>query len=372
MRLLNTFLGLFFVLSINAQIKNGLYRVKNYKTERYVYVLDNTGSINYSTTSADMGAMELWKDLDRCIDNPASIIQVVNVGNNNYDLQSQGTGVHDIISHYVTIYPYGDGTYQLYASNGSLGKYLSDEETTNVPDGQLGTTNKGEYRRWLPIPMDTESNYFGLRPSLQCGSKFYQTFYADFRIKTLGEGMKAYTVKEIYKHIVAIEEITDEVIPANTPVLIECSSNQAGDNKLELFVRDKSQLGRTNLLKGVYFNNPYRPKSKDARTAYNGNTMRVLGLTENGEIGFVMSSDPYIAANSAYLQVPEGTASELVFMSPEELEKYKLESGIIGVSGVSVAKAVYTLSGLKVAEKVEDLHTLPAGIYIVNGKKVIR
>ena len=85
-----------------------------------------------------------------------------------------------------------------------------------------------------------------------------------------------------------------------------------------------------------------------------------------------MSSDPYIAANSAYLQVPEGTASELVFMSPEELEKYKLESGIIGVSGVSVAKAVYTLSGLKVAEKVEDLHTLPAGIYIVNGKKVIR
>ena len=372
MRFILGFLGVLFSLNVSAQIKDGLYRVKNYKTDRYVYVLDNTGSINYSTTSADMGALELWKDLDRCIDNPASIIRVVNVGDNRYDLQSQGTGVYDMISHYVMIYPYGDGTYQLYASQGSLGKYLSDEETTNVPDGQLGTTNKEEYRRWVPVPMDNETNYFGVRPTLKSGEKYYKTFYADFRFKMLGEGMKAYTIKEIYKHIVAIEEVTDEIIPANTPILLECSSSEARDNKLELYVGDKSKLNRTNLLKGVYFNNPYRPKSKDARTAYNANTMRVLGLTEKGEIGFVTSTEQYVAANSAYLSVPEGTVSELIFMSPEELDKYKLEDGIMDIHAGATSKAVYTLSGLKVAGKADDLNSLPSGVYVVNGKKVIR
>lgn len=359
-------------MNLHAQLENGLYRVKNFKTERYVYVLDNTGSINYSTTSADMGAMELWKDLDRCVDHPGSIIQVVNVAENKYNLKSQGTSVWDIIQHNVMIYPSTGGTYQIYASQGSLGKYLSDEETTDVPDGQMGTTNKGDYRKWVAVPMDNEENYFGVRPILTNGEKYYKTFYADFRFSLLGEGMKAYKVTEVYKHIACIEEITDGVIPAQAPVMLECGSSNCADNKLALSVRDNQSLQGTNLLKGVFFNNPYRPRSKDARTANDPATMRVLGLTKEGKIGFVTSTESYIEANSAYLSVPEGTPAELILMSREELDAYKTTDGIMDIEQKTADKAIYNLSGIKVADSLNELQQLPAGVYVVNGKKVIR
>ena len=48
--------------SIFAQYTgDGYYRVHNKKTSRYIYVLDNTGSINVQTASADMGAIEHHK-----------------------------------------------------------------------------------------------------------------------------------------------------------------------------------------------------------------------------------------------------------------------------------------------------------------------
>ena len=41
---------------------NGYYRVQSAYTKRYAYLTDNKGSYNIPTTSADVGALELFID----------------------------------------------------------------------------------------------------------------------------------------------------------------------------------------------------------------------------------------------------------------------------------------------------------------------
>ena len=83
-------------LSASAVIDgDGYYRVQNYTTGRYIYVLDNKGSLNFQATTAELGAIELWKDHGRTISDPATIIYVKDLDGRgrSFDLQTQGTGV---------------------------------------------------------------------------------------------------------------------------------------------------------------------------------------------------------------------------------------------------------------------------------------
>ena len=321
MRKFLLFFALALCTTLYAQIGNGFYRVHNVGTKRYAYVYDNTGGINISTTSADMGAIQLWKDHNRTISDPASVIYIENQGGTVYNLKSQGTSVHEIIGYYVNIYPKGDA-YQLYASSGGLTKYLADDEEANVPDGQLGTISKGDYRKWIVTPIDTETNYFGVCPNQIVGNKKYKAFFADFGFSFVNQGMKAYYISEIYKHIAVIKEIKENIVAANTPVIIECVSDAANGNKLNLHYTG-GVTPTDNLLKGVYFNNERRPKSPAARTKYDGNTMRILGVTSEGKLGLVTSTEQYLAANESYLVVPTDSPAELTIMTEEELAAYK-------------------------------------------------
>ena len=73
-----------------------------------------------------------------------------------------------------------------------------------------------------------------------------------------------------------------------------------------------------NQLKGVYFNNPDRWKSKDARTAYDPSTMRVLTVKDGKLVYATDNSLDYLPANQSYLKVPAGTAETLTVMTEEE------------------------------------------------------
>ena len=142
-------------------------------------------------------------------------------------------------------------------------------------------------------------------------------------------------------------------------------------NKLNLFINKGNKINN-NMLKGVYFNNERRPKSKDARTKYDANTMRVLGITSDGKLGFIISKEEYLAANEAYLNVPAGSPEEFELMTEEQLAAYKENEQGQSINSVKTdytVKGVFSITGLKVADKVDKL--LPKGIYIVNGKKII-
>ena len=108
-RILLIILFVFPFLFLEAQdIPDGYYRVHNKKTDRYVYVCDNTGKIEYAAVTADMGAIQLWKDHSKTFSDPSSIIYLKKMGSNTsgpyYNLSSQGTSVKEIINYYVYIH----------------------------------------------------------------------------------------------------------------------------------------------------------------------------------------------------------------------------------------------------------------------------
>ena len=129
-------------------IGNGYYRIKNYKTDRYIYVTDNRDHYDKSRDKEDFQAIQLWKDIDRAIPSPASVIYIELIsGNNNsgtFDLKAQGTGVHSLTGYYVGVVRLRNKTYEVSASASGVTKYLNDKEQSSRAQGKKGT--------WKAIP----------------------------------------------------------------------------------------------------------------------------------------------------------------------------------------------------------------------------
>lgn len=311
--------------SLMAQyVGDGYYRVRNKATSRYIYVLDNTGSINVSTTSADMGAIKLHKDTARWHHDPACIIYAHQVSNGKFDLKAQGTGVHDIIGYYVEVYQKSDGSYQVYAE----GKYLCDNETNlRFESSNLGTDRTGDYRCWYVNQVNNTDQYFGVLPTIQLGNKYYKPFYASFPFSLVSSGMKVYYISAVYNNAAIIAEATG-TIPASTPVFIECASPDHWNNRINIGGTATATIS-SNKLRGVYFNNPSRQKSRDARTAYNPVTMRTLAVSPEGKLCYVKNTSlSYLPANESYLSVPSTAEDTLLIMTADEYRVYTTAASI--------------------------------------------
>lgn len=348
---------------------DGYYRVRNYATDRYIILCDNKGKIDVSTTSADLGAVELWKNFSNVVSDPGSILYIQKTSSGGYRLKGQGTDTYAIIGHDLLLKQNKDGkTYKAYQTLNGNYVYLSDSETTNVEDGVMSTGYVGaNYQNWYILPVSAEADeYFGVTPTIEMqDGSFYSSFYASFPFDFASSGMTAYYIRLVDNDIAVIDEIKDGKVPAATPVIIKCSSKDPSANKLNIRSNSASKI-TSNALKGVYFNNKWRRN----RTAYNKETMRILGVNANGELAFLSPDLDYVPANSSYLNVPAGTPSELRILTNEE---YQAEtSGISSVTnGATVSEAVFTLFGVKVADSCDELSKLPKGIYIVGGKKII-
>ena len=64
---------------------------------------------------------------------------------------------------------------------------------------------------------------------------------------------------------------------------------------------------------------------------------------------------------------------ELILMTEDELNDYKKTEQGQSIGSIKIKdsiKGVYSITGVKVADELNE--TLPKGIYIVNGKKIIR
>ena len=102
-------------------------------TKRYVYVTDDKGKLDYATTSADMYAIQLWKDFEKASSDPATVCYIKAI-DGKYDIQAQGTGIFEIISSYVSLRLNGDGSYYAYGSKEGITKYLGDGERGDVEE----------------------------------------------------------------------------------------------------------------------------------------------------------------------------------------------------------------------------------------------
>lgn len=355
-------IGISSVSSVMAQpLVSGYYRLQNLGSNRYGFICDNTGSIDFVNIAIEAGAIELWRDREYVSD-PASVVYFKSEGAKNvdashsvqsYDLLSQGTSVREILNNgavYVGIKATGSSFY-IFGAATKAGVYqekILDDEIAKGPSdpnhakyaeynrGYVGLNKGGDYQKWNCHPIDASGdNYFGVKPLLQANGKHYQPFYAAFPFKAYSSGMKVYAVSKVDKAagIAVISELQGAV-PAAYPVIVETSSADPSNNRLELLAND-SNNAPANALAGVYFNN----EERNNRKAYNSTTMRLLSVNAQGKLVFAKASVSYLPANQAYLQVDADAPAELVVMTEEEYNS----SANVQVGSISLNETSQTL-----------------------------
>lgn len=358
------------VLSAYAKFEgNGYYRVQNYMTDRYLYVLDNRADIDYGATSVDMNGVELWRGEERMISDAATILYIEKIGN-EYDIYAQGTSIHQMSDTYLKLlYKADKDAYYAYGSKDGVTKYLGDPSSSTVKDkSYLKDTATGDYRLWRIKPVETEgSNYFGVIPTVTADGRRYAPLYGDFPFSPASAGVKVWYVSrvDVDKKVVVMSELTGTVAAA-TPVFISCAGTEAADNKLNIGGTATAITG--NKLIGNYFDNDGTGGHYN-RTPNDPATMRFLGVTSDGHLGYVTSAAEFVPRNISYLKVAAGSPAELRVVTEAE---YAEMGGVENVKAdVDETFDVYNLQGVKVRSNARSLSGLPAGIYVAGGRKVV-
>lgn len=353
----------------------GYYRVKNSMSERYIYVLDNHGYIDWGATSADLRAIELWKGLDKAVSDPATVMYFDHIDGRQYDVTAQGTGIYKIIDYYVSLRAVSSktDTYYFYATKSGMTKYLADGERVLSNDFGLLTDNgEGEWRHWKVEKISASTdNYFGVSPDLDCNGTYYSSFFGDFPFSFNSAGMKGVYVSKVdSQYGIAVVEEADGTFAGATPVIIKCASKSASGNRLNIG-GTPTVKNESNLLEGVYFQNDlYKHTSLVENDKA---TMRVPAVLADGNLGFVTSDEKYMPRNKSYLRVPAGTPETVRCMTPAEYDTWLAEHQA-GISAIEIDEqeadgAVYNLMGVKVADSRKE--SLRPGIYISSGKKIV-
>ena len=327
-----------------------------------------------------------------CID-PASVIYAkkrnTNPSNYEYNLIGQGTSlltlttgtyngtfVLEFTDRYISIKKSsGSGENTLYTAEielksstsvilygqPSLGiRYLVDNNGTFA----INESSSAQNAKWYIEPV----THFNVKPEVEFGGKYYTTLYVPFAFTLSNNVEKAYAIKSIPANgNLEIEEVAVNggIVPAGTPVLLECSSNVATECQLipsgsPLFTApdvsvttggapralgiETTNYSGTNIFKGNYYCNTdgnmvYTTNS--GTSSFNANHYTtttnpqkyVVGITDSGKLGFVKASGTAMPANKAWLEYT-GTA-ELVL--PFEATKIGdvNRDGLVDVSDVT-------------------------------------
>lgn len=281
---------------------DGYYRVFSYglmnqgskdgvKEKVYMSVVHNEGKVVVTAASADLHAIKLYTDND--FSNPQNVIYFSKVGSNSYDFSAQGASVYSIIGYHPEIKGYSDNRYEFIGRySGQMAYLWANPSKTKAGYYSLSTGKQShmDYRLWSlsPISHNTD-NYLGVKPTLQVGDKYYAPYYVSFPFRFASAGMKAFSIIHVNDDgTVVINEVDGDVIPAATPVLIECSSANPSDNRLELLTTGGTPLNG-NYLSGVYFSYMFSDsQSENKRTQFDPQTMRVFAV-KDGEL--VMTSE---------------------------------------------------------------------------------
>ena len=383
-RLFLLLLGCATMLGAQAQLSGaGYYRVKNVTSGRYMSLSDNhSRGVDFNSCTADCGAMQTSKIMDNIYSDPGSIFYLDHISGVSYNVVGQGTSLHDIINYYIYISPVGS-YYKIYQEQKGQRITLSDFDDVEENESYVATL--GGKTTWYITPLNTTDNYIGVKPTISVGDKHYAAVFAGYPY-TLGTGMKAYYINKVIEKegVVIIKELTG-TIPANTPVLIECSSTDISKNQITP-VPNSDAAPSDNLAIGVYFCLGDRWSAHYNSTKFDPSTMRVLSLNTYGNLAVSTSTQNLktvmieprgadgkhltvtaIPANSWYIPVSSSAPSEMKMVTAEQYAT--------GIKDITVKPAslynVYTLEGVQIKKNATSISDLHQGIYIINGKKVV-
>ena len=318
---------LFIVISVicsasaQAQLDDGYYRIQCVETGRYISFRNNyvdTESF-LRTTESQFWSLRTISGFENVVNDPGSVIYLKK-HEQGWTLCSQDYDF-DFFGSFFQITDMGNGTYRLWAtyseSDMTITRYMRDCDDASGGFSYVTTEtaiSKGWNWRLIPVS-SADQAYLGLVPEVKVGGKGYTTFYASIPVR-LSSGMKAYVVDSETETTFTPMYIGDEV-PANTPVIIECTGDNASDNKLTPLESSSVSVG-TNCLSGVMFCYPVIIEETENRENpywnaldYNSTTMRMIGVA-GGKLAFVTPNDQdYMPANKAYLNVTSSSAATL-------------------------------------------------------------
>lgn len=375
--------------TMHAQVKgNGYYRIQNAKTERYMSLTTTeTTGISMQTTTVDCKALLTKKKWDDVSTDPGTIFYIENKGDNQYNIKNQGSSLYDMINYYIRLrYLKDPNVYRAYQSKSGGTVYLSELYNKNTlgRDTCYVDNNTSETLNWKITAVDCEDNYLGVKPTMSANGKYYASYYAGFPFSVASPNMKVYYISSIDKKegTATYKELTG-IIPASTPVIIECGSKNPAENKLKPELKNPTAV-KGNILKGVYFCVGFKMSGRFTSTKFEPTTMRLLSIDENGSLVFnndeanaytVMIKEgasrpkyPYIKAiphNTAYLPVSANC--------PKSLKLVKETTGISNITLGNDNKPanVYNMEGKIVKENATSVEGLPEGIYIFKNKKYV-
>lgn len=356
---------------------NGYYRVQNALTKRYAYLMDDKGSYSVANSTADVGALHLYLDPERVIYDPAAVffIEAAPQGNGYYDIAGQGTSIYTFMKEYLSIYQDrneydGQVTYSIYATKDGVVKYIGDSWKEPDDEGLASVDATGDATRWYINPIEANSDqYFGVLPTVEADGTYYAPMFAAFPYSAYDEGFEFYTISEVDPRGAAIINKVNGTVPGATPVVIKCPAAHPTDNRLNL---GGSGLNvGTNMLKGVYFDNPLNNKHYN-RTPFDKETMRVLGKSTDGRIAYVRANYEFIPRNQAYLQLTDPASylvDEFPLMTSEERDEY---FNAVAIIPATETVSVYSLDGrlLKSGITKSEVPALGKGLYILKGAGV--
>ncbi len=321
----------------------GYYRVQNTDSERFIIVTNNQGSINYTSTTVDFSSLLTIRNFSNVESNPASVIYFDERTPGQYVLSSQGTDTYTLSGGYLLkLTSRSDGSYMAGATQAGMTKYVCDSKA----NGDMGkiTDNNSARRCWWIKPVDQTANqYFGLKPetdvTVYANGLYYRTFFAAFPFSFASSGMKAYCVETVDHELgIAVYSEISGAVPSAAPVIVSFSSGSSSQNKFNVGAANPVSLS-SNQLTGVYFDRYDYEEDIDNRTLNNPSTMRLLGLTASGKLGFVKSSLTAVPHNTAYLSVPATAPAEYVLMTRAEYETEKARlTDVVTVTAKNVSR----------------------------------
>ncbi len=377
-------------LSVHAQLNgDGYYRIQNVRTSRYMSLCDNksTGA-NMASMVVDAAALVTKKDVNEVLTDPGSVFYIQKVNDSEYNISAQGANLHQMINYNVRITALNDSTYRAWQSQSGQILYLSDrvkDEAYNLAESYVDTKTN-DTQRWYILPVDQNSNYIGVKPMFEQGGKYYATFFAEFPFTFTSSGMRALYINKIQDNGTATYKVISGTVPAKTPIIIECSSTDAANNKLQIATTSPAAI-TDNLFTGVYFSRGHIASDHFNSTLFDATTMRVLGLSTDGSLA-INNADTYMADVLTKVEVgyddykypsikaiPHNTAYVSVSTdTPTELKLYA-EGDPAGITEVSTDNSdcapIYNLSGMTVRKSATSTDGLPQGVYIFKGKKVV-
>ena len=310
--------------------ETGYYRIKSANYEgRYMSYAEKNGEPQIATVenpaeaSTNVVKLTALDDYKYIVTvgglSVTGVLQSKNVvlGKEGVELQAVVTGV-------------GKGTFTTGETYGALHCASSSTPAYYL----VGWTSDAAASQWIIEDATVESI------EATIGETGYATLNAIWPV-AVPTGVKAYTgkINDETQRLTLTE--VEGTIPAATPVVLK---GEAGTYTFN-FADDTAAL-EDNVLKGTY-------TETEAKGKY------VLAQPEGQEIGFYLANAGTIAAGKAYLEVPEA----------DEVKGFTFffddATGIANVETATENGAIYNLAGQRVNKAQK-------GIYIINGKKILK